>query len=91
MLTCVTFAANSEEALEQWRRKLAEAEEVMTGMEAMMTATEEENRRLQVANYVGRLNRPTQGVKKRCRLSWLTSYMSPNGGGGRGELRSLSQ
>ncbi len=51
MLTAVTFAANSEEALEQWRRKLAEAEEVMTGMEAMMTATEEENRRLQVANY----------------------------------------
>jgi hypothetical protein len=50
LLTCVTFAANSEEALEQWRRKLAEAEEVMTGMEAMMTATEEENRRLQVAN-----------------------------------------
>jgi hypothetical protein len=50
LLTCVTFAANSEEALEQWRRKLAEAEEVMTGMETMMTATEEENRRLQVAN-----------------------------------------
>jgi hypothetical protein len=50
LLTCVIFAANSEEALEQWRRKLAEAEEVMTGMEAMMTATEEENRRLQVAN-----------------------------------------
>ncbi len=49
-MTSVKFAANSEEALEQWRRKLAEAEEVMTGMEAMMTATEEENRRLQVAN-----------------------------------------
>ena len=43
------FTAESEDALEQWRQKLAEAEEVMKQMEAMITATEDENKRLQVS------------------------------------------